>query len=60
MISNNRIRQILEEIKDRTPWGVILDTMELATAKKEAELLIVKIEDVLGDIEDFVRGDESV
>ena len=54
-MDKSRIDNIIEELKNRTSWGVCTDLSELVEAKKEAEFLIRLIDDAIYDIERFVK-----
>ena len=55
MIDDDRIKQILHELKHRNAHGVIIDMAELVYEKAKLEGLINRIQSAIDDIASFAR-----
>ena len=55
-MDKEKIDTIINEMGERTAWGITLDAIELSLAKRDAEHLIDLIDDALSDIEEFSRN----
>ena len=55
MTIDDTIERITRDLSSRTAWGVCLDAMELIKLKTQAENTIIRIDDTLLWMEEWVK-----